>query len=313
MNGTDARVDSPAEESLEAMLGRQCGVLTTAQASRHVGRDAVRWRVRRGWWQRPHRGVLVAQSGPLAPEQVLWVNVLRAGAGAVLAGPTAAALAGLRGYEDPRYHLLLPAGRTPADQAGLAIHRIRALGPEDLQPVLHPPRTRLPRSLVDAARWAATPDRACAVLAAGVQQRLARPADLRAVLQRMPTARRRALLLRTLDAIDGGAHSLAEIHLVRLCRREGLPEPEQQVARRDRAGRRRWLDAYWSRWGVHVEIDGAAHLDVRVWWQDMQRQNEVWLRGDRILRFPAYLLRTQPTVVADTVRIALTAAGWTSP
>jgi len=138
---------------------------------------------------------------------------------------------------------------SPADQAGLAIHRIRALGPEDLQPVLHPPRTRLPRSLVDAARWAATPDRACAVLAASVQQRLARPADLRAVLQRMPTARRRALLLRTIDDIDGGAHSLAEIHLVRLCRREGLPEPEQQVARCDRAGRRRWLDAYWSRWG----------------------------------------------------------------
>ncbi len=44
----------------------------------------------------------------------------------------------------------------------------------------------------------------------------------------------------------------------------------------------------------------------------MQRQNDIWLRGDRILRFPAHLLRAQPIVVVRTIRAALAAAGWTS-
>src|SRR5215475_5402106 len=153
MTATAARADPLAH-----LLASQGGVLTSAQAVEHMTWDAVRWRVGRGRWQRPHRGVLVAHSGPLTAEQRLWVDVLRAGSGAVLAGPTAAALGGLRGYEDPRTHLLVGPGRTPADRAGLVLHRDR-LGIADVHPGRRPPRTRLPRSLVDAARWADDDDR----------------------------------------------------------------------------------------------------------------------------------------------------------
>jgi very-short-patch-repair endonuclease len=173
-----------------------------------------------------------------------------------------------------------------------------------------PRRTRLARSLIDAEAWMPDDAGACAVVAAGVQQRLVRPGELRAALDRRPSLRRRRLLLRTIGDIDGGAQSLSEIDLVRLCRRHRLPRPSQQVARRDSEGRQRWLDAYWAEWGLHVEVDGAVHVEARQWWADMRRQNEVWIGGDRLLRFPAYVLRREPETVAAQVRTALRAAGW---
>jgi hypothetical protein len=36
------------------------------------------------------------------------------------------------------------------------------------------------------------------------------------------------------------------------------------------------------------------------------RQNEVWLEGDRVLRFPAHLLRARPELVLEQLRRALT-------
>jgi very-short-patch-repair endonuclease len=284
-------------------------VLTLAQASARLTPKAVRWRLASGRWQRACRGVLVAHSGPVPPPARLWIAVFAAGPGAALAGLTAAAVGGLHGYESSVLQVVVPPGREVTRLAGLAVHR-SALDRSDLHPTGQPTRTRLARSLVDAARWAPTDDRACAILAAGVQQRLVRPGELSAVLARLPTARRRRLLRATIGDLAGGAQSLAELDLVRLCQRHRLPRPKQQVERRDARGRRRWLDASWPEWGIHVEIDGAAHVDVDTWWADLRRQNEVWVRGDRLLRFPAYVLRRDPEAVVKQLRAALRAAGW---
>ena len=62
----------------------------------------------------------------------------------------------------------------------------------------------------------------------------------------------------------------------------------------------RYLDAYWRWWRLHVEIDGAHDMDARNWAADMQRQNEVWLASDRILRFTAFDVRTRPDYVVFT-------------
>jgi very-short-patch-repair endonuclease len=103
---------------------------------------------------------------------------------------------------------------------------------------------------------------------------------------------------------------LAELDFVDLCRRHHLPEPSRQTVRRDATGRRRYLDAYFEEWHVHVEIDGGQHLDPRQAWADMKRQNDLWIFGDRVLRFPAWTLRSDPATVMSQVRAALTAAGW---
>jgi hypothetical protein len=166
------------------------------------------------------------------------------------------------------------------------------------------------RSLVDAAQWACSDEEARAVIAAGFQQRLVNDADIRQVLDRMPRARRRKLIAQTAADAAGGAHSLAELDFLGLVRRAGLPEPSRQKVRYDATGRRRYLDVYFDGWGVHVEIDGSQHLDALVAWADMRRQNELWIAGDRVLRFPAWAVRNEPDQVIAQLKAALRAAGW---
>jgi very-short-patch-repair endonuclease len=301
---------APADDPLDALIARQCGVLLLAQALEHLTWSAIRWRVDRGRWRRVCYGILVTHPGPLTRQAELWIALLAAGEDAALAGLTAAALEGFRGYPCEHMHVLVPRGRRVTRMPQLVVHQAGEPYEADVHPSRMPRRTRLARSLIDAAAWMPDDAGACAVVAAGVQQRLVRPGELRAALDRRPSLRRRRLLLRTIGDIDGGAQSLSEIDLVRLCRRHRLPRPSQQVARRDSEGRQRWLDAYWAEWGLHVEVDGAVHVEARQWWADMRRQNEVWIGGDRLLRFPAYVLRREPETVAAQVRAALRAAGW---
>ncbi|MFG2064974.1 DUF559 domain-containing protein [Micromonospora sp. NPDC048871] len=304
--------------ALEWLAFEQAGVLTFAQARTVLSEGTVRGLVRSGRWRAISRGLLLAGNGRLTRDQQLWVAVLAAGRGAVLAGATAAIEAGVRGLRLEPVHVLVPAARRaarttlrrmPIDMAAVVVHRTAVLPAEHLQ-VGRPPRTTTARALVDAAGWASSTRQAQEIIAAGCQQRRVLPGELAAVLDVLPRAPRRLLIRQTIDDIAGGAQALSEIDFVRLCRRAGLPEPELQQRRTDAAGRIRWLDAYWRQWRVHVEIDGAHHLDVRHWAADMQRQNDIWTTGDRILRFPAWQVRAHPDQVADTVRRALLAAGW---
>lgn len=311
-------VPDDAAGALEWLAFEQAGVLTSAQARTVLTDGTVRGLVRSGRWRSISRGLLLAGNGRLTRDQQLWVAVLVAGAGAVLAGATAAAEAGVRGLRPEPLHVLVPAARRPGrttlrrlpiDMAAVVLHRTSVLPAAHLQ-VGRPPRTTTARALVDAAGWASSPRVAQEMLAAGCQQRRVSPQELAAVLEVLPRAPRRRLIRQTVDDIAGGAQALSEIDFVRLCRRAGLPRPDLQQRRTDAAGRTRWLDAYWREWGVHAEIDGAHHMDVRQWAADMRRQNDVWTVGDRILRFPAWLVRAHPEQVADTVRRALLAAGW---
>ena len=290
-------------------FGRLCedqvGVVTVPSAVRYLGRSAVRWRLASGRWRLVGTRVLVMQSGPLTEKQRLWASVLAAGEGAVLAGLTAARLDGLAGFEDRRTHLLIPSSRhLRRPLPGAVVHRSRLLGTADVHPTRLPPRTRLGRSLVDAAAWAATDRGARAILAAGVQQRLIRASDLIRVVEDYPCVRRRALMRATLVDVAGGAEALSELDFCDLVRRFGLPEPDRQFERLDDQGRR-WLDAVWEWARLVVEIDGRWHMDVRAWWADMQRDNELIVDGYRVLRFPAFVVRDNPEVVAAQIAQAL--------
>ena len=236
MAGDRRRMARIISNDLATMCDRQAGVITVASAFRYLGEPAVRWRLASGRWRRVSRGVLVTQSGPLTEEQSLWVPILAAGDGAVLAGLTAARLDGLNGFEDRRIYLLIPVSRRVRKALpGVVVHRSVLLGPEDVHPARQPPRTRLGRSLVDAAAWAANDRRARAILAAGVQQRLARTADLSAAVERCPRVRRGALIRATLADVAGGAEALSELDfcdLVRRCVRQRA-KALRQAARRN--------------------------------------------------------------------------------
>jgi very-short-patch-repair endonuclease len=294
------------------LLRDRRGVVRTAEARRFLSPSALRWKLESGRWQQPCHGVVVAQSGPLSATQQLWAALLWGGQGALLAGLTAARLDGLHGFDEPGIHLLVPATRQVRREPihspvrlPIVVHRSRRLDESDGHPVRLPPRTLLPRSLVDAAAWMATDDRARAVLAAGVQQRLVRPGDLMAVTARSARLHRRLLIQTTLLDVAGGAEALSELDLAALIRRYRIPEPDRQASRRDRHGRRRWLDAVWEAARLIVEVDGFWHTEAGAWWADMQRDNEFTVSGYRVLRFPAFAVRTEPDRVAQQILDAL--------
>ncbi|MEH1128596.1 endonuclease domain-containing protein [Micromonospora sp. CPCC 206061] len=304
--------------ALEWLLFQQSGVITWPQAVAELGAGRVRHLLKTGRWRRVCRGLLIAGNGPVSREQQWWVAVLAAGEGALLAGLAAARAGGLRGkwrYEP--VDVLIPYGRyaadllrrLPIDMAAVRVRRTQTL-PESHRQRARPDRTSMARSVVDAAQWMHSDADAQSVLAAAYQQRRVTPAELGDVVKTMPKARRHALMVATIADLEGGAEALSEINLVRLCRRHGLPVPDLQERRTDASGRVRYLDGYWREWRVHIEIDGAHHMDAGQWAADMRRQNEVWIAGDRILRFAAFDLRTRPAEVARQIRAALEASGW---
>lgn len=301
-------------DELADVLAADDGVLDTRTARAHLSRGELRWRVDSGRWQQPCRGVVVAQSGPLTAAQRLRVAVLWAGPGAALAGLTAARSQGLRGFDLDQevIHLLRPVGsckQTTPPPVAIKMHYSRLLDADDIHPARRPRQTRTPRSVIDAAAWMPTRRGTQAVLAASVQQRMVRVADLRSVVQRNTRMERRGIIASTLNDIEGGSHALSELDFTRLVIRAfRLPDPDRQVERRDAAGRRRWLDVVYERARLVIEIDGAAHADALQYWDDMSRDNDLKLGGYTVLRFPAFVIRYSPHVVAATIRRALRAA-----
>ncbi|MFI5486892.1 hypothetical protein ACIBXA_15800 [Micromonospora echinaurantiaca] len=311
LNGLNRRLPADDADELTWLLFRQDDVISLSQALRHLSRKAIRHRVATGRWRQVHRAVFVTHNGPVNADQFQWAAVLAAGPSAVLGGLTAAQAGGLRGFPRRVVHLLLPAAcRRGPLPPGVVAHRTTRLPSEDVLAVGQPRRTMPARSIVDAAQWAATDDEARSIVAAAFQQRMVGGDEVHLVVERLPRIRRRRLILDTAADAAGGSHSLNELDFLRLVRRAGLPEPTRQQVRRDAAGRRRYLDAYFEEWQVHVEIDGSQHLDPAHAWADMRRQNDVWIDGDRLLRFPAWALRAHPHDVIAQLRAALRAAGW---
>ncbi|WP_341718610.1 DUF559 domain-containing protein [Micromonospora sp. FIMYZ51] len=309
--GWETALPAADADELTWVLFHQEQVLSLDQARRHLSPKAIRHRVESGRWRQVHRTVYVTHNGPVTTAQLPWIAVLSVGPTAVLGGLSAARAWGLRRHDDGLVHLLVPASHRPRSiPPEVRIHRTTILADEDILDVGQPRRTMPARSIVDAAQWAASDHEACAIIAAGFQQRLVGGDGVQRVLDRLPRARRRSLIRRTATDAAGGAHSLPELDFLALLRRAGLPEPTRQAVRRDAAGRRRYLDALFEQWRVHVEIDGGQHLDPATAWADMRRQNDLWQSGDRVLRFPAWAIRHAPTEVISQLRSALSAAGW---
>jgi very-short-patch-repair endonuclease len=269
--------------------------------------------VKAGRWKR-YGSVVVQHNGPLTPEQAIWVAVLRSPKGVVLAGATAAIRRGLRWTEPAAPRLLVPAAGPLPHLAGVRVRRTRILGTDDVHPTAQPPQLRLGRAVIDEATLARKPDDVRALLCAAVQQRRLRADDLREVVLRLGPVRHRGLLLRTLDDVDGGAHSVRELQFTRELRRARLPMPTRQVVRQ-RAGGRYYLDAVWDEYALHIEVDGLGHLLVLAWGQDCDRNNELELgkQGERRLRIPGYWLDEKPGHAMDQVRRGLVLGGWRTP
>ncbi len=293
----------------EKIAESQCGVIAVRTALRAgLTRSDIRWKITSGRWQRPMHGVLVTHSGPITSIQEMWAAIESTGPGAVLGGACAASFDGLRGFDGGPIIVIVDATRHVAPRPGVRIHRSKNLGSDHVHPRKVPPRTRLPRSILDMANWAEDDDDARAALAAGVQQRLVTVADLRRAVEGRGPLRRHSLIIDTLSDLDDGAHSVAEILYRNIEKRFGLPSGQRQ--KQIDAGGRRYLDVWYEPWRVWIEIDGGYHREAQHWWSDLARQNAGVLQDRMILRFPVHTLRSQPEHVAGQVMTALRQRGW---
>jgi hypothetical protein len=171
---------------------------------------------------------------------------------------------------------------------------------------------RIERALIDGAAWSTAPRTACGLVAAGVQQRLTTADRLLAQLDEVGRVRHARVLRSALIDIAGGAHAMSEIDFIRFCARNGLPKPTHQQVRKDRHGRRRYLDATLvgpTGIVVRVEIDGALHLVVRTYWDDMRRGNELIIGRETSLRFPSFVIYADDPEAIDQLRRALGLSG----
>ncbi len=285
-------------------------VLTYRRALTRYTRGQIRAQLDGRRWQRPARGVLVTQNGPLTDDEQLWIALLGAPAGSAVAGLTAATLDGLDGFEPETVDLLVPRGaRVPAPRDGVSFHRARMPFDLDVHPVRTPRRTRIARSVIDAAAWASSERLARVLVLAATQQRLVRPADLQAVTDRRDRFRQGVLVRESVLDAAGGIQSLPELEFARLVRRHQLPEPTRQRVLQRRDGRY-YLDAAWDRYEATCEIQGIPHLQVGRWQADLSRSNEILIAGPRLLAFSSYAIRHSQARVADQLTRLLRRGGW---
>ena len=268
-----------------------------------------------GRWRTDADGlVVVLHNGPLTAPQQETVAVLAGGKLCGLAARTAAARGGLQGWPAHKIEVLVPRGTTYPELhlVDVKVHESRRFTAEDLHPTAWPPSVRMERALVDGAAWSARPRTACGFLAAGVQQRLTEPSRLLETLEQAGQIRFKRLLRSALVDIEGGAQAVSEMDFTRFCRRNRLPEPQRQVVRRDRDGRRRYLDAVLvgpTGRVVRVEIDGALHLVVQTYWDDMYRDNEASIARETQLRFPSFAIHADDRKALEQLRRALDLSG----
>ena len=290
------------EELWRALAARQAGLITRAQLHRAgVSARAIAWRIRTERWQPASPTVISVTTGEISREQRRWLGVLHAGRGSLVGGVAAAELAGLAGWHRDIVTVLVPyAARVPAALDGFRFSRsrrdpslLRGSGPRV-------PHCRLePAVLLFAAREP-FPRTRSGILAAVVQQRLSTADLLLQTIERLKPLPHSAELARTLADIGGGAQSVAELDINRMCRVCGLARPRRQVRRRDAGGRWRYTDCEWMlRDGtvLVLEIDGAFHMEAQSWEEDLARQRALSGTGRIIVRCTARELRDEPETV----------------
>lgn len=248
----------------------------------------------------------------------MWVALLAAPRGALLHGLSAAVHDGFKGFEPDHLAIVVPGeSRDPRparlsalpEQWRVTVRWSTKLGQDDVRPNVAPPRTRAPRSIVDAASERVAERRARVLVLAAVQQRLVRPPQLWDALSRRGRCRNRKIIAESILDAAGGIESLPEHDFDQIRRGRELPEPTRQTVHQ-RADGRHYLDTEWTRWGVRSEIHGIPHSRVANWDHDLERQNEINIEVGGLLVFSSYAIRHLASTVGDQLERMLRSRGW---
>ena len=281
-------------------------------AASGVSWEMVESQVAAGRWQPVGPLVIVLHNGPLTRTQQLWAAVLTVGAKGCLAEGTALEVHGFRGLGVPdleTVHVLHPRASSIPTLSWLVVHESRRLRKGDIILRKGLAVTGPGRAAIDRAAWQPHPRFAYAVLAAVVQQQLARVEELSRELRRagqVPPRRAHAAGARGHRRRRGGTErdrpvrGLPSLRAVRAgpaadprrpSRRTALSRRGMGPARRDDSGPRgRWLTSQ----------------TVEHWQADMRRERRVVVgrRRSTVLRCTAAELRLAPVDLVQDLRDA---------
>ena len=243
-------------------------------------------------------------TGELTWHQRAWLGVLHAGPPAIVGGYGALERHGLKNWHRDDVTVLVDEEAHLEPLPGITWFRTRR--PLELWRARSPlPMARVEPAALLCAAYEPSWRTAQGLLAAVVQQRLTTASDLRRQLQRMTPLRRAPRFRVLLTEIEGGAGSLAEVDVTRMCRDFGLPLPTRQRRRKDRGGRVRYTDCEWDLPDGTVlvlEVDGAFHMEVEHWEDDIQRQRRLTTPGRLLVRCTSREVRDEPFQLAADLR-----------
>jgi len=296
-------MDRTAWEPLARLQG---GLLARRQLNAlGFSRHYVRRQVEARRWVERTPSVVSTTTGHPHRDQLFWLGPLHAGGQALVGGLSALERHGLRNWHRDNVTVLVDDELAFDAVAGLEFFRTRRSLEAFRDPSSELPLCRVePAALVFAA-YERSSRTAQGLLAAVVQQRLTDADRLLGELERLRPLRRARIFRTLLGDIAGGAGSLAEVDVARICRRFNLPSPLRQIRRRDADGRLRFTDAEWvlpDGTVMVLEIDGAFHMDVAHWEDDLARQRGLSGPGRIIVRCTARELRDRPHVVVRDLK-----------
>ena len=302
----------PLPAEAHAVLARQCGVATLTQLTGGgLTRASITAQVDARRWQRFGDSCVLNHNFEPTREQWMWIALLANRGPAALAGCTALEVGGFRffGEEMRSVHVVVPRGAQYHRFPGVKIHESRRFDPGDVLVSQGFPHLPFARSALDAGAWQPYPRYACGVVAAVVQQRICTALQLSEALASVGRVRHKQQMRLAIHDVAGGAEALSEIDIATLCRRFDIRPPNRQRIRRDRSGRRRYLDCESDLPDgsvVVLEVDGSHHLAVEHWEVDIKREREVVAGGRKVLRATAHEARYDQTdIAADLLAVGV--------
>lgn len=280
-------------------LARLQGGLVARRQLNALGVDwgQVRNQLRAERWAERTSVVVSTFTGELTWEQRVWLAVLHAGGDALVCGLTLLEWQGLKNWHRDEVSVLVPgdAHLDPVDGVRFVRTRRDVRGWRDTR--LELPACRVEPAALLFAGYDRSARTAQGLLAAVVQQRLASPQGLAHELEQMRPLRRASSFRAALADIAGGAQSMAELDVARVCRRFGLPSPRRQTGRRDASGRRRFTDCEWvlpDGTVLVLEVDGGFHINVENYTDDVQRHRGLTADRRIVVRCTTYEVRHEP-------------------
>jgi very-short-patch-repair endonuclease len=296
-----AKLDLPR---LQRVARHQWGVVTRRQLVflGFSARGIEEW-VRTGRLARIHRGVYAFGHDRLTTEGRWLAAVMACGRGAVLSHRSAAQLWEIRQNSSALVDVTVPSQNGRFKRAGIRIHRSARLGSDEVTTRRGIPVTTVARTLLDLADVVDEQALRRTVTEAAYRD-LFDLTTLTAVVQANP-GRRRAKLMRAVEAAGHRTRSPLEDRFLRFMERRGVEEAETNV----------WLEGYevdflWRRVGLVVELDGLDEHGTRAAVRrDRKRDRELWRAGFRTVRLTDDALDDEHEVLRDLIEAGVRVAG----